>query len=654
MPPINSTLERARAALHTISETIETLTLYRDDTALQIAEYLRMSNSGFELDPEMIKATLIKPYTLIPINQNEAWLIQWAGIKTPVLGYVVGKDGPFIKSRVSRSMDLITPFPQYIKEEMQWAPPAHKVTIDGQFTSVQLIEGDEATFKRKYGVYLGKKTGADTHTIKGGNAWINLVSALIADGILPYTPKPISAQHWDNEAKLAPRLQEVLDKLHWLTDRPYILRALAEWRNTGAMLFNIPPSGGKSLIFYLILTHFKGRVLLFADTKPLTQKWQRDLKLFAPNADVTVSTYQGAAKYKDSEWDLVLFDEAHRLPADTFSKLAFFKTQYRAGATATAWREDKRQHLIVALCGKPFYIPWEELISAGVLKKPRIYVAIVKNDSAKLAFVKSLINKRPGKSLIFCDWITMGNEYAKALDVPFVHGETKNQLDVIESSEVVIASKVADRGLSMQNLRLVIEVAFQGRSREQFGQRVGRLLHSDFFGAFYTVFTPEELQAYQSRIYGVELELAGEVDIEYLYIDTVKESTPRESMPRRISPQHKPAQAQAAKIAKPVDDIGRILATPSVAAKIKAAELPGWKVKALYLAKLIRYLWDMELSPQEIAEAKGQRGKNAIPTLRASCDSLAAQGLLLTRDGVYWANKDYINRLVALSEKIGK
>lgn len=651
MTDLYDNLKATRQALKTIDSTLEDLSAYRDETARKIASWLRVGNSGLEIDPTAIQMTITKPYTLIPTSQNEALLIQWAGIKMPVLGYVIGRDGPFIKSRVSRSMDLITPFPQYIKDEMGWKEPAHKVTIDSTYTGVHLLEGEESTFRKKYGMFLGnKKSGTNSYAIRGGDAWIKLVSALIADGILPYMPKPVAPELWDPSAKMAPKLIEILEKLDWKKNRQYIARAVEEWKQTGAMLFNIPPSAGKSLIFYIILTHFKGRVLLFADTKPLVEKWRRDLQLLAPNANVIVSTYQGASKHKDSEWDLILFDEAHRLPADSFSKLAFFRTSYRAGATATAWREDKRQHLIVALCGKPFYIPWEELISAGILKKPHIYIAVCKNDQAKMAYVKKLVEKRNGKTLVFCDWINMGNEYAKLLDAPFVHGETKNQLEVIESSEVVVASKVADRGLSMQNLRLVIEVAFQGRSREQYGQRIGRLLHSDFFGSFYTVFTYEELQAYQSRIYGVELELAGEVDIEYIYVDTIKEPVTRETKPSR------PASGPKARkpSSKPLDEIGTILAEPAISNKISQAEKPGWKIGYTYLSQIMRYVWGERLTPREIVDGLGLPGKNAERTLRAGANSLVEHGLLTVQNDGYFVNHPYLDRLRTIARSVRK
>lgn len=650
-------IQQAKSALKIIESTATLLQTYTSDKALEIAKYLRVGKSGIELDPKAIEATLIRPYTLIPINPHEAWMISWGGIKMPIFGYVVAKDGPFIKSRVSRSMDLITPFPTWLKQEMDWKDPEHKVVIDSSYTGVHVLEGDEDSFKKRYGQFLGGKIpgksagAASEYKIRGGDAWIKLVSALIRDGILPYAPKPVDKAHWNPKAKLDVKLVEILEKLNYEDDRPYIERAVNEWRESGAMLFNIPPGGGKSLIFYIILTYFVGKVLLFADTTPLVEKWEKALKELCPNADVTVSTYAGAQKYKDMQWDLILFDEAQRLPANSFSKLAFFKTHYRAGATGTAWREDERQHLIVALCGKPFYIPWEELIATGILKKPRITVSIVKNESAKISYVKNLVSKRKGKALIYCDWIERGNEFANALNAPFINGQTKgNKLQQIEDVDVAVVSKIADRGLSFQDIRLVIEVAFMGKSREQFGQRVGRLLHGDFEGHFHTVFTPDEYEAYKPRILGVELELAGEVDIEYLFIGDVKEpshSRPAKSVVHVSKPKVKKAAPE-----KVLDDVDKVLNIHAIAVKIDQANKNSIKNAVRYTRRVMRYCWKESLSPQEIADGIAATGKNAIAEIKAACMALTDLNLMISHgDGKFIVNQKYLKRLEDLSQR---
>lgn len=391
--------EAARAALEA----------WETKAAATIAKFARAE--GAEIDPEAIKASVTRPYTLQQINEHEALLICWRGIKMPIFGWVVSQEPAFLKAKVSRSMDLLTPFPAWMREELGWRAPEHGAVIDGTRTSLTLTEGDEGSFKRKYGKFVGKRQADGTFKIKGGDAWIKLVATLVRDGILPYSPTPVAKEHKRASGGHQPDiLAKIIDKKQAEAGADYIHRAAREFFDKGAILVNYPPGSGKTLITCAILNRFRGRVLLLGDSTMLMEQWRERLKLFVTNseAEITVSTYQGAGKYLDREWDLIIPDEAQRLPANTFSKLAFVKTKYRLGLTGTAWREDDRQHLIVALSGFPVAIRWAELIRSGALRRPRITVVTVPSDSAKTTYVKNLIAKRRGRALIFCDWIEQG------------------------------------------------------------------------------------------------------------------------------------------------------------------------------------------------------------------------------------------------------
>jgi hypothetical protein len=648
-------IESAESSIGNVDQIIEQLSRYRDSATAEIAKYLRVKDSGIELDIEAIQATLTRPYTLLPIGEHEAWLIHWRGVKMPIFGWVVAQEPAFIKAKVTRSMDLLTPLPGWMKQELGWKPPEHKAVIDGTRTSLQVTEGDVVSFKRKYGRFLSASKG-DEIKIKGGDAWINLVAALVRDGILPYAPTPVAAEHWDADANLPALLAQIIDKKQREAGADYIFRAVKEFREKGATFINYPPGTGKTLVSSAILNHFRGRALLLADTTMLIEQWRDRLKKFAPEANVTLSTYQGAQKYIKEEWDLIIADEAQRLPANTFSKLAFIKTKYRIGLSGTAWREDNRQHLIVALSGFPVAIRWAEMIKTGVLRRPRIVVATVPNDAAKTSYVKSLVAKRRGRALIFCDWIQQGQALADALDVPFIHGNTPRKLEKLEESEVAVVSRVGDRGISFPDLRLVIEVAGAGSAREQFAQRVGRLLHADFEGEFITVFTPEEAVKYRGRVFGVEAELAGEIDIEFIQVGNVSMETakPKEAPRRqpsqaraetRVTPKAPPKQ-------EPKDDIARTLDLTAVAAKVLQAQknAPNDTRIRNKIPQVLRYCWTASLSPMEIAEGLGEPSQRNVARLTSACEAAAKVGLLVPdHDGRYRVNQTEIDRLKALS-----
>jgi superfamily II DNA/RNA helicase len=296
------------------------------------------------------------------------------------------------------------------------------------------------------------------------------------------------------------------------------------------------------------------------------------------------------------------------------------------------------------------------MIKAGVLRRPRVIVATVPSEQSKTSYVKSLIAKRRGRALIFCDWIQQGQQLADALDVPFVHGATARKLQVVEESEVCVVSRIGDRGISLPDLRLVIEVAGAGSSREQFAQRLGRLLHGNFEGVFVTVFTPQEIAKYRSRIFGAEAELAGEVDIEFIEVGKVPsvsmETRPHKSSSSGRSASVRTSPAKPAREEKPKDEIAQTLALPPVAAKVKQAQsqAPDDTRIRNKIPQVIRFCWSAALSPKEIGEGLGEPSARNVARLTAACEAAAKVGLLvLDGEGRYRVNQQEIERLKALS-----
>ena len=159
----------ARKGLAQFDAALQELTAMRDQATADIAQYLR-AEGGLELDVDAIHATLSRPYTLVPINAQEAWLIHWRGVKMPIFGWVVAQEPAFIKARITRSMDLLTPLPAWMKAELGWKAAEHAALIDGSHTAIKVTAGDEATFKRKYWAMLGAKQADGSIKIRGGDA----------------------------------------------------------------------------------------------------------------------------------------------------------------------------------------------------------------------------------------------------------------------------------------------------------------------------------------------------------------------------------------------------------------------------------------------------------------------------------------------------
>lgn len=615
---LNSSIQAAQGARLELEK-------WETEAAATIAKFAR--SDGIELDPEAIKASVTRPYTIIPDQNNpkKALLIHWRGVKMPIFGWVKKQDPAFTIAEVTRGMDMLTPLPGWLKKELGWRAPEHKATIDGTKNKLSIESGDETTFKKRYGAYLGAKNPDGSYKIKG-SGWIKLVAALLEDGILPFSSSPVAKEYWDGKAKSP------------ITLKDYQVPFVKEFRDKGAIFLNIPPGAGKTWVSLFILTHFTGKVLILNPTVILCEQWAKRLKEFPTGSDVTILTYASGRKALGKQWDLVIFDEVQTLPADTFSKLAFLETKYRIGLSATPYREDGRQYMITALSGFPCYIPWAELIKAGVLKRPRVIVVTVPNNAARVRYTQNLLANRRGRALVFCDYLEQGQAIADTLDIPFVSGETRNKLDKLQDGDAHVVSRIADRGLDFPDLALVVEVAFLGKSREQEAQRLGRLLHSQKKGEHYLIFTTEEAVKFKARIYGIEAELAGAVDIEFLDLSGGSKEIASDSKPkagRRISTIQP----------KPGDEIGAALSSPAIARLILDHEKNLGATRQGYMARAFRILWQGDGSTEDLRLRNGKSIKG-WEAYQAGLNQLVKARLAVRNNaGIYFLDRARVKSL---------
>jgi DNA excision repair protein ERCC-3 len=261
------------------------------------------------------------------------------------------------------------------------------------------------------------------------------------------------------------------------------------------------------------LDSIKGRKLIVVPTRTLIDQWVSYLKDKAPrlyqeynsyySKQVYIVTYSSYEKVKKEEWAFVLFDECHRLPANSFSKLATLKTKYRMGLSASPYREDGRTNFIIALTGYPIGQDWKSLIAILGKDFHTVDVWVVPTAASKLAKVVELY--RSGvKTLIFADSIEFGAQIAKRLGVPHVHGGTSKRMEIARTSKAFVASRVMDEGISISDLEHIIEADFLYGSRRQEVQRTGRLLHSEAGAAHHDIImTRDEFEQYGKRLHGL-------------------------------------------------------------------------------------------------------------------------------------------------------
>jgi hypothetical protein len=396
-----------------------------------------------------------------------------------------------------------------------------------------------------------------------------------------------------------------------------------------------------TFIALYVIAHIIGHQIILCDSDVLVGQWKGRLKEYAPHAEVEVLTFQAAMRRLDElHCVFLLVDEGHRLPADTWSRLAFIDKQYSALMTATPWRL-KRQAMIFALGGPPRTIPWRQLIDAGVLNRPRVQVVIVPNTSFKLPWTRRALAERPNaNALVYCDSIQYGKELSGALDLPFIHGETKNKYERVMESRQRIVSKAIEASIDIPDLTLVIEAdtSRTGESRISEGQRIGRTLHGRARGEYFILFTPDEFVRFRGRLLGVEAEL-GDI-IEYVDLTGQGIKSLQTNAPRRAL---KPRKANATE-AKPGDEVGTILASKAIARLILDHEKNLGATRRGYMAKAFRILWRFDGSSEELRLREGKSAKAWEP-YQAGLNALVKATLAKKVENRYYLDRARVNSL---------
>lgn len=207
--------------------------------------------------------------------------------------------------------------------------------------------------------------------------------------------------------------------------------------------------------------------------------------------------------------EVVIFDECHHLPADTFYKIAMRTTRARVrlGLSATPWRDDENDLLLEAALGRRVCaVRCSDLIDQGYLVPPAIEFhaapappglprRVPYADCYRLAIVENQQRNRTiaaraadlaaqGRSvLILVAHVAHGRALEPLLpEALFVHGalDSTSRGEYLAKLEqklhpILIATTLADEGLDLPSLDAVI-LAGGGKSQTRAYQRIGRAL----------------------------------------------------------------------------------------------------------------------------------------------------------------------------------
>jgi DNA excision repair protein ERCC-3 len=451
-------------------------------------------------DTELVGAFFDKPYVVLP-RRDEEWYLIVPKFFDLQVGYLTKSTDSYNVFIVNKYADYLGAVPSDFRQVFKFKPKIPLKVFDGM-----LLTGEEHqdTAWERYSKFFTRREGKDKIRIKPSRQF-ELIATLISDGILPFIPKPVEEQHiikpvWTTKIAEIERRR----KMQFFKD------ALARFMQTGAIGLFWAMGVGKTIFGLEVLSRVKvdnrPNLVISGSSAALREQWKKQLELIEPAALVVVETYQAWHKVKNKKWGVVIFDECHHLPANTFSNLSTIDTEYRIGLSATPYREDRRTDYIFALTGFPVGLDWRVLIELGLIREPEITLYLCSSYAQKRQKLAELLQD-PQKTLIYCFSLDIGKGLSKEFGIPFVHGSTpvKDRLEIIKSSQTTIISSAGREGLSIVDIERTISYNFLFGSRQEETQFFGRLLHgkSDE-GTHSILMTDEEYDRYGKRIYGIE------------------------------------------------------------------------------------------------------------------------------------------------------
>lgn len=609
-----------------------------------------------DADPALLKEFLDKPYVLLPVAQDKYWLIVPRFLKFTG-GWAIRTIGAFNVFEITRFINFINPLPDWLAEQVNFQKPTWQGTFDGN--DLIVTRGAAGEVARKFGGAVRSVTANRIH-LKAASRFDVIRRIIRDDGILPFAPAPIPVHLQRRRAEFVARDD---NGAPLFTLRSYQQRAFDKLLELGRESLFWYGQTGKSFVALEACAALHGPKLILCPTRTLRDQWlnvRLPLLADAARREVMVDTYHNLAKYRVTDWTLIVADEAHHLPANLFIEAALLKTQAVLGLSATPVREDGNEDLIPALCGFP-----NADYEMTATQKPRVHVWVVKDLDAKLKHTAQLVEKPiPGKTFIFTWKLEIGEAAAKKLDVPFISGATKKPLDIINANDTVVISKVGDAGLSFPVDR-IIEIDFQFGSRQEAGQRLLRAANdTEREAEFHTLMTPHEFHTYGKRLLMYE-----QWGLEISYHDlTGKMSEPNGHAARTIRPISARTVPRAPRVALNMSrkDASRVgvskrandspaaaaLALPAIKNKIAQVTTKVHPRVAAYIPRIFTMCFDHVLSVNDIADALQIKSAAPKQKMQYAAREMVAIGLLKTDGHTYQVNPTEIERAKQLARLV--
>lgn len=249
---------------------------------------------------------------------------------------------------------------------------------------------------------------------------------------------------------------------------------------------------------------------------------------------ISAEEYPHMQLFTSLDWGLIIYDEAHLLPAPVFRVTAEIQARRRLGLTATLVREDGHETDVFALVGpKKYDVPWKDLEKQGWIATAECHEIRVSLDDEdrmeyavapqgekyrfasanrkKLGVLSMLASKhREDSVLIIGQYLDQLDAIAKRIEAPLITGDTPvRQREILYQQfregkiNRLILSRVGNFSIDLPDANVLIQMSGMFGSRQEEAQRLGRVLRPKANGLlahFYSIVTRDTLdQEYAAK-----------------------------------------------------------------------------------------------------------------------------------------------------------
>ena len=431
------------------------------------------------------------PYFIYPGRRNTVYVVVPKFFPSFQVGWLKDEiDGVWNRYEVNQYAVLFGTVPDQIRDHLNIPTPI-PATIEG--SNITFSPEDKKAVKKRLARHVTDWTDGGARITRGNE--YTIIDQILQSGHIPFVPKPVKDEHIIH--------QDCNIKL-----RAYQKPAWNNFLKHGAVGIFHPTGSGKSFIGMTALDKIRvegRRNLIISPKRTLVSQWAEYMAEHVPEAleRTLITTYQGFHDY-DEKFGVTIYDECRRLPARTFSRLSTISTEYRMGCDATPYREDGKNHLIVALTGFPQSLNWQKYMRKYGPGYHAIHVHIVKTERSKIAKATSLYDDRK-RTMFYSYHLDIGTRLARSLSLPFIDASTDDRLDIMRDNKSFVASSVFSEGVHIDDLDRIIEIDFHFGSRQEEMQLSGRLMHSkQKHKVHHIIMTYDEFEKYRKRLLSLE------------------------------------------------------------------------------------------------------------------------------------------------------